>query len=330
MLSPATRNRMVAAIYGEEELKGCQIGYYGDGVCSMMEAGMVPSSNFGRILAVVEETLGPTGVVVDSALLSTSPTTVPDVPEFASNQSRATSELVGAGLSCGFAVIAGIGVIGGAAAEIPTAGASTVLVVVAWVGFATSAVQCVNGIVRSVEAERNPETNSLQQWDNNQIYSTALLIVDIVGVATAVASLPAATKNLLAVLERRGSLLTAQTLSTMNRVERQAAMRAALAQATRTPEGRAEVLKALRDAGLSEKQAAQTLASGAATTRRAGVALRAITEVTATRLNMQLLGALSGGMTPLVSATPSRLTGSASGSINSVIVHIINLVSQSG
>jgi hypothetical protein len=44
---------------------------------------------------------------------------------------------------------------------------------------------------------------------------------------------------------------------------------------------------------------------------------------------MHLLSALSGGLTPLVSATPSRITGSASGSVNSVIVHIINLASHS-
>ncbi|MBV8968038.1 MAG: hypothetical protein JO331_03125, partial [Verrucomicrobia bacterium] len=285
------------------------------------------SINFERIVAIVEEIVGESGVEVDAGLLDTSQTTVPDIPEFTSNGSRATSELVGAGLSCGFAIVAGIGVLGGAAAEVPTAGTSTVLVVAAWVGFASSGLQCLNGIARSVEALRNPDQNSLQQWDNNTIYSTATLIVDIIGVASAAASLPAATRNLLAVLERRGGL-AALKLSALNKVERQAAMKEAIEKATRTPEGQKELVDALRKAGLSEKQAAQTIAHSAKSARRAGVALRAITEITASRLHMHLLSALSGGLTPLVSATPSRVTGSASGSVNSLIVHIINLASN--
>ena len=128
-----------------------------------------------------------------------------------------------------------------------------------------------------MEALRNPDENTLQQWDDNTIYSTAVLIVDVVGVASAVASLPAATKNLLGVLERRGGL-AAVRLSGMDKVERQAAMKIAIQQATRTPEGKAELMEALRKANLSEKQAAQTIAHGAKSARRAGVALRAITK----------------------------------------------------
>ena len=288
----------------------------------------MPSRNWRRVAVIVEETEGDSGVVVDVALLDTSPSIVPDVPDFVSNKSRATSEFVGAGLSCGFAVVSGIGVFAGAAAEVPTAGASTVLVVVAWTGFATSAVQCVNGIVRSVVAVEDPDSNSLQQWDDNWYYSNLCLLVDAIGIAAAVVSIPAAAKNFYAVLQRRGAMVTEQALAGMNRAERQATMRLALQQAVRTPEGRAEVMKALRAAGLSEKQAAQTIAFGAATTRRAGVTLRAISEVTATRLSRHLLSAVSGGLTPLVSATPSRVTGSASGSVNAVIVHVVNLVQK--
>ena len=95
------------------------------------------------------------------------------------------------------------------------------------------------------------------------------------------------------------------------------------------PEGQREVLQALRAAGLTERQAAQTLARGAGTGRRALQTARAISQVTSRRLNMQLMAALSGGLAPLVSATPSRLTGSASGSVNALIVHVINLAQTS-
>jgi len=330
MLPTAVRRRIVDAIYSEPELYGCQVGYYGDAMCSVLSDGYTPSVNYMRIVVVVEQTGGLSGVTIDDTqVLAPDPTVVDDVPEFISNESRVESELVGAGLSCGFAVISGIGVLAGAAAEVPSAGTSTALVVVSWIGFATSAVQCVNGVVRSAEALRNPQGHTLQQWDENTIYSTSMLIVDVVGVASAVASLPVATRNLLAVLERRGSMVTAEALSAMSRAERQAAIRAALQQATRTPEGQREVLQALRAAGLTERQAAQTLAHGAGTGRRALQTARAISQVTSRRLNMQLMAALSGGLTPLVSATPSRLTGSASGSVNALIVHVINLAQTS-
>ena len=60
--------------------------------------------------------------------------------------------------------------LGGAAAEAPSGGTSTFLVVVAWAGFATSSIQCMNGIVRTVEAASNPDSDSLARWDQNRIY----------------------------------------------------------------------------------------------------------------------------------------------------------------
>lgn len=336
MLPAATRSGIVDAINSFDELYGCTVGYYGGNACSQLASGMIPSINFGRILVILEELDLPGGVMVDVPGLSsppgqnvsTTPVTIPSTPLFISNNSRVTSEVVGAGLSCGLTIIAGIGVIGGAAAEVPTAGASTIVVVLAWTGFVTSGIQCINGIVRSAEALSNPTTNSLQQWDDNTIYSTAFLIVDALGLASGFAALPATMKNLLAVLQRRGALLSLAQLERMSRAERQVALRAAVQQATRTEEGAAEMATALRNAGLSERQAASVLANGASTARRARTALRAISSVTATRLNAQLLGAISGGLSPLVSASPSRITGSGSGVINSLIVHVLNVQSS--
>jgi hypothetical protein len=230
--------------------------------------------------------------------------------------------MIGAGLSCGLAVVSGIGVLGGAAAEVPTAGASTVIVVLAWTGFVTSGIQCVNGVVRAAEAIHNPASNSLQQWDTNKIYSTSILIVDAVGVVSGLASLPFATRNLLAVLERRGGMVTAERLAAMSRAERPAAIQRAVGEATRTPEGRQALEAALRDAGLTERQAAQVLAHGAGTARRAGIVARVISQETARRLNGSLRDAIGTVAGAAASATPESLFGSASGSVNALIVHI--------
>lgn len=326
MLPEATRLRIIEAIYGEPELNGAQIGYYGDEACSVLSPGYTPSSNYNRVMVIVEETDGaPSGAISPPDLLSPDPTTVAEVPAFISNQSRVQSELVGAGLSCGFAVVAGIGMVAGAAAEIPSAGTSTALVIVSYIGFASSIAQCINGVARASEALANPTGNSLQQWDESKLYSVSMLIVDAVGVVTAIAALPSATRNLIAVIQRRGGLASAEALARMTRVERQAAIRAAVQQAARTPEGQQELLQALRAAGLSERQAAQAMQHGAATGRRVQIVARAISEVTAARLNAHLLAAVGGGLSPLVSATPSRLTGSASGSVNALIVHVLNM-----
>src|SRR5579863_5019321 len=229
MLTSQQRQKIVEAVYSVPELYGVQIGYYGDSMCSSLAEGMTPSLNYGLRAVIIEEAPAET--------ISTTPQELPTPsPTFISNRSHAGTELLGAGLSCTFAVISGVGVLGSAAAEVPSAGTSTFVLVVAWAGFVTSSVQCLNGIARVTAIAANPDGNTLQQWDSNKIYTSSILIVDLIGVASGLASLPQATRNLLAVLERRGGLATTQVLSQMNRAERAAAIQEAVRQASRSPE----------------------------------------------------------------------------------------------
>ena len=214
----------------------------------------------------------------------------------------------------------------GAAAEVPTGGASTVLVVFAWFSFATSGVQCINGIYRSAEAISDPQSNSLQELDNNTIYSTANFLVDAIGVVTSVVSLRPAMRNLFAILERRGGMaITVQQLRNLPRPERAEAIRRALQQATRTPEGRAEVQRALVNSGLSPRQVAQAMEHGATTTRRSRVITNGLSRVTARRLNATVLDILGGVGGIGLSATPPSWTGSGSGSVHSLIIHVVGI-----
>jgi glycerate-2-kinase len=60
---------------------------------------------------------------------------------------------------------------------------------------------------------------------------------------------------------------------------------------------------------------------------RAGRAILAVSKVTAARSQANLIFVISGGLSPIVSATPERLTltGAASGSVNALLVHVTNL-----
>ena len=71
-------------------------------------------------------------------------------PPFTANRSRLGPELVGAGLNCGLTVVAAVGVFGGAAAEVPSGGTSTFLVVMAWTVMGTSPNPVMKIIGRSV------------------------------------------------------------------------------------------------------------------------------------------------------------------------------------
>jgi hypothetical protein len=112
----------------------------------------------------------------------------------------------------------------GAAAEVPTGGASTVLIVASWSSFVMGATQCANGLVRVGAARSNLDGDSLSQWDRNTGYAATMLIVDAIGVTGALTSLPFAVRNAWAVVTRMRAFanmdLTIEGLRRLNRVER--------------------------------------------------------------------------------------------------------------
>lgn len=107
----------------------------------------------------------------------------------------------------------------------------------------------------------------------------------------------------------------------MSRPARGRAIREALAQASRTPEGRREVLAALEEAGLTERQAAAAF-QGANTVRRATAVQTVISEVTMRRLYTEVWNVISVPIGIAVSASPARLTGSGSGSVRTAMVYL--------
>ncbi len=323
-MSEATLRRLVRMIHEQRELNGVMIGFYGDFQCRLADPGTMVTLNYQQRVVIIEIVEEPASGPISARPVES----VAHTPTVVTNGSRIGRELIGAGISCGFTVISALGVAGSAAAEVPSAGTSTFALVVAWAGLVTSSIQCINGIVRTAEAVTNPGGTSLAQWDQNQIYSYSILIVDAVGVGSGLAALPQATRNLLAVLERRGGMVSAQALASMGREQRAAAIQQALAEASRNPESRAVLEQAIRDAGISARELRRVATSPIVAARNSRVIGNAITQETSRRLQRAMVDVIAGVGQSAASGLPEELVGSASGSVNrfgGVILHALQV-----
>jgi hypothetical protein len=327
MISEQLLRAMVARIHSFPELEGCVIGFQGNNQSRVLHPGYSATPNSARVIVVIEEAMfNDVAIIEEMNRWANSPAGSPadlPSPSVVTNRSRLGPELIGAGLSCGLTVVSAIGVIGGAAAEVPTAGASTFLIVASWVGLTTGGIQCVNGLVRVGAIVANPDGATLTEWDNNKAYTRTIFVVDAIGVASGVASLPFAARNLFAVLSRQRSFvargLSMEALRGMNRAERLRVIGELMEEAGKTPEGRRALIEAAREAdiGVSTIQAASGLS-----VRHANTMVRIISEETTRRLSSSLRDVI-GGMAGIAgSGTPGAYTGSASGSVN----WIINLI----
>lgn len=328
MLTSAQRENLINQIYQIPELTGVMIGYYHDGMCEVLSPGFMVTDNFFARMLILEEG-GIDESLVRGTDIAVEPVQRTEMPAFVSNRSAIGAELTGAGLACGFTIIAAAGVVAGAAAEVPTAGASTILVYASWIGMVTSGIQCVNGVARAAAAISAPDDNTLQRWDANEWYTGIIFTVDLIGVVSSLVSLPAATRNLLAILERRsGQAALRAAVERASREERRRLIQEAMRQATRTADGAAEVRAALEAARLTGRQAAQVIEHGAGTARRARIVAGALSEVTGVRLFRTCRDVLGGVGGIVASATPSSLTGSASGSVNTIGSFIIHAMAR--
>lgn len=323
-MSKERLDQIVDAIHAQPELTGVVVGLYDGLLCSVASSGSMVAMAF-REKAVIVELIGSSG---DSVEVPDVPTDMSQPPGLITNRSRVWSELAGAGLNCSFAVISGVGVLGSAAGEVPTAGASTFLLIVAWTGFVTTGIQCINGVVRTVEAVRAPDSDSLARWDQSKIYTMSFLIVDAVGIGAAVLTAPAAVKNLLGVLERRGGMASSQKLAAMGREARAKEIQSAMLKARQNVQSAKELEQALKDA-LSAKTLRRVAAGNVVVaSRNAGTINKVITDETARRLERAILDIVGVVDSPIASGLPSTVVGSASGSVNALggqIIHVVGL-----
>jgi hypothetical protein len=315
---------LVRAVYQVPQLRGAIVGLYEGDECRLISSGY-PGALYSSRLSVIIEIIytqdqAELGELSGRAGQSSGfKSSAAPPPMILTNKSKMRAEIVGAGASCLFAGVAAVGVVGGVAAEVPTGGASSFLVLAAWGGLITGAVQCANGIARVAEAYRNPDSASLEEWDQTWWYSKGMLFIDALGVVTAIGSLPFAARNFMAVISRQKAFftrgLTFAKLKAMNRFERLRVIQEVFAEASRTPEGKKALLEAAKQYDLS----AQSLARASLSVRNSVSMTQVISKETTRRLAygiLELAGSIGG---PIMSGTPGRYTGSASGSVNWVI-----------
>lgn len=327
MLSDQEVKAITTEVHARPDLNGCVIGYEGDGMSRVLHAGNPRSANFGRVIVMIEEVEFSDGEA-GQIRAGDAPKTLPTQPAPLNNRSRLTRELVGAGVNCGMTVVSAVGVAGAGALEAPSGGTSTVLLVLAWSGMISSGVQCVNGVARSAQAIWNPGGMTLSEWDQNTLYSKTMLVVDAVGVVSSVAAIPVTGWKVLATLEKHSAGFSAQALFKLSRAERAERIAKAVADANRSPEGRAALRQALKEAGVSEGKLQNatvrgfnhpaTYAAGKAAGNASGIAIR---RAGVQELQKSIRDAL---LATSFSALPEEWAGSASGSVNALIVHVMN------
>lgn len=318
--------RMITVIDSFPKLKGCLIGYH-DGMQSRLlrETVIKPipeiSSEFAVLLEKYE-TSDPLVLADAQRWVETpggSPENAPNPMMI--NRSKFVAEATGANISCIVAVVSFGGVAASLAGEIPSFGLSSFLLAASWVSFASSAIQCVNGLVRS-GADYVGGDEVLTEWDNNYIYKNATFLVDYVGVSTSVVSLSAAAKDIW-LAARLDQMLAAKGLNFIKlkilpKPQQKEILLPALKELMKTRQGRAIVAKQFRQANAAHasdmlkvinNSSGRVIDSG--TVKRIAESLRKVgTDV------------VTSGGTILASSTESANTGSASGSVN-WLIHII-------
>jgi hypothetical protein len=127
-------------------------------------------------------------------------------------------------------------------------------------------------------------------------------------------------RNLWAVLSRQRSFaarcLTFDSLKAMNRTGRMQAIQEVVEEASRTPEGRQALIQAARESGVGSKSIQST---AGLSVRNAERMVKVVTDETIRRLKFSLSEVGGSIMGVGASATPARLSGSASGSVNWII-----------
>lgn len=324
MISEQLLREMVRRIHAFPDLNGCRVGLYGNYQCRVLHPGYNVGPNSERIIVIIEEVESDDPTVLRdlrqwAAAHGGSPAGAPN-PLVVANRSRLGPELAGAGISCLLTAVAFFGVAGGVAAEVPTGGATTFLVVAAWTGFVTQSIQCANGLARIMEIQFSPESDTLEQWDQHNFYKYFMLILDGAGVTASVASLPFAMRNLWAVLSRQRSFaargLSLERLKTMNQTQRLHAIQEVVEEASRTPEGRDALIRVARESGVGAKSIQSTVGLSV---RNADRMVTVVRDETIRRLKGSL-AEIGGSLIGFgASGMPSRLVGSASGSVSWII-----------
>jgi hypothetical protein len=196
------------------QFRSLGVGYIGNGLCQVLREPKMPPGLRTWII-FKDADLGNASLASggnEPAAVAPSAGKMP-----AQRDSKLAAELLGMGLSCGTAVLAGIATAGSAAAAPVTAGTSTAITVLLWSGSVASAAQCGVSTGRVLNEIFDPTANDL--LDSESWYQAASNTLDAISVAGGTASLGQAAKAAIRLSRTTGRPL-AQILRGMTRAER--------------------------------------------------------------------------------------------------------------
>jgi hypothetical protein len=326
MTTDPTLRALVANIRTFPQLSGCEIGFHGNGSSRLLAPGLSTSAASVAVGIIIEGVpLADPATNGQTARLAAGSAATAAIKPPILNKSRVNAELKGAGMSCTFALVSAVGVVGGLLSEAPSAGTSTFLVVAAWGGFLSSGVACINGLARVREVVVRPDDNSIERWENDSDYTLWMNVADAIGIASGVAGLPSSIRGVFAAASRQRAFLARGlsfgSLKAMNRVERAKALSAVVQEAARTPEGRLAITQATKEAQIG----ARALQSGVSI-RQAEKLGRVLSDETIHRLLATSRDALLFGASCGASVSSSERLGAASGSLNLGYNYVIHLM----
>lgn len=326
MITDPTLRALVANIRSFPQLSGCEIGFHGNGTSRLLAPGLSTSAVSAAVGIIIEGVpLADPATSSQTARLAAASAATPAVKPPILNKSRVNAELRGAGMSCTFALVSAVGVVGGLLSEAPSAGTSTFLVVAAWGGFLSSGVACINGLARVREVVVRPDDNSIERWEDDADYTLWMNVADAIGIASGAAALPSSIRAVVGALSRQRAFmargLSFASLKAMNRAERAKALSAVVQEVGRTPEGRLAITQATKEAQIG----ARALQSGVSVKQAASLG-RVLCEETIRRLfatsrDALLYAASCGG-----SLSSGAQMGAASGSLNLAYNYVIHLL----
>lgn len=317
MISDYTLYQIKDAINDIPELNGCKIGFHGNLQSKIIDTGNPNSKNY-HITVIIEETHADIAPKVSNEYIK-----LPH-PEIVLNKTVAGAELKGAGLTCGFAALSGLAVVGSVAAEVPSFGTSTVLLIAAWTGFVTQSIQCVNGITRAVEVYRNPDENSIQRWDGNEWYSNTFKVINDIDLISGVISISGAAKNVRNMLILKGAL-PEEAIKTMTNAQKIDAYKRAIKKISENPVLASEFENLLKKMG--PRVANRLKRNNEVIIRRSTLGLsKLVSEHTLKSLMSSVKEIFINSLSIGTGALPQKEVGSASGSVNWAINQIDNLV----
>jgi len=175
----------------QAELEGAGVGYIGDGACYLLR----PSQHISGLS---------TYMVLEETTYVSMPGLRPAPPPPSKNvkSSGASRELIGVGINCTAAVLAGAAATAGAAASPLTGGASGIITLVAGAAALASAAQCGISIGRVIIELADPGSAD-EYLDREEWYQWSSNILDAVSLAGVIAGSPAAYENIAKIIQVR-------------------------------------------------------------------------------------------------------------------------------